>query len=174
MKTFKQFSEQAYESYELVEGPIDYLKGVVKDIPGQVKGYASSVKQDPVGFFKRGIKTAFSPPSLKAMGKFTAKDTALMPITEPLKKKLGNNPITNTAIDTASSLVSAVPWRQTASKLATGATKKIISGISAAPATALRYSPHAAAAWIGIQGGPMASKKVRTKMPDGSYRMLDP
>ena len=31
MKSFKQFSEQAYESYELVEGPVDYLKGKVKD-----------------------------------------------------------------------------------------------------------------------------------------------
>ena len=174
MKTFKQFSEQAYESYELVEGPIDYLKGAVKDIPGQVKGYASSVKQDPVGFFKRGIKKAFSPSSLKAMGKFGVKDTALMPITEPLKKKLGNNPIANTAIDTASSFVSAAPWRKATSKLATGATQNLIRGVAAAPATALRYSPHALAAWVGLQGGPMASKKVRTKMPDGSYRMLDP
>jgi hypothetical protein len=112
MKTFKQFSEQAYESYELVEGPIDYLKSKVKskvqsvrDYPSTLRTAASSIRRDPIGSIRRGGS---------GIGKWMAKDELLRPVTEPLKKVTGNKPLTNIAIDTARETLSAVPWRQTA------------------------------------------------------------
>jgi len=112
MKTFKQFSEQAYESYELVEGPIDYLKSKVKskvqsvrDYPSTLRTAASSIRRDPIGSIRRG-GTGF--------GKFMAKDELLGPITEPLKRVTGNKPLTNVAIDISRDVVSGIPWRQTA------------------------------------------------------------
>jgi len=112
MKTFKQFSEQAYESYELVEGPIDDLKSKVKskvqsvrDYPSTLRTAVSSIRRDPIGSIRRGGS---------GIGKWMAKDELLRPVTEPLKKVTGNKPLTNIAIDTARETLSAVPWRQTA------------------------------------------------------------
>lgn len=117
MKTFKQFSEQAYESYELVEGPIDYLKGKVKDqyqslrnTPAALRSAVSAVKNDPVGSLKAGGKS---------LGKMTVKDYALSPITTRIKSATGNNPATNLAVDTVADVASVTPWRSTAKKIAT-------------------------------------------------------
>jgi len=114
MKTFKQFSEQAYESYELVEGPIDYLKSKIqsiKDYPSAVRSTASAIRRDPVGSLKRGVKGGVG------LAKWTAKDELLRPVTEPLKRVTGNKPLTNIAIDTARQTLSAVPWRQAAKEV---------------------------------------------------------
>lgn len=111
MKTFKQFSEQAYTSYELVENPVDYLKGKVtnkiqslKDYPTTLRSAASAIKKDPVGSARRGVG---------GFGKWWVKDELLEPVTKPLKRVTGNNPVTNTAIDSVSQAVATVPWRQT-------------------------------------------------------------
>lgn len=119
MKTFKQFSEQAYESYELVEGPIDYLKSKtnqkiqdIKNIPSNLRSTASAVRQDPIGSLKTGVKGSVK--SSFGLGKWMAKDELLKPVTEPLKRVTGNNPVTNFAINTASDIAAAAPWRQTA------------------------------------------------------------
>ena len=119
MKTFKQFSEQAYESYELVEGPIDYLKSKtnqkiqdIKNIPSNLRSTASAVRQDPIGSLKTGVKGSVK--SSFGLGKWMAKDELLKSVTEPLKRVTGNNPVTNFAINTASDIAAAAPWRQTA------------------------------------------------------------
>lgn len=111
MKTFKQFSEQAYESYELVEGPIDYLKGKVKDqyqslrnTPASLRSAVSAVKKDPVGSLKAGGKS---------LGKMAVKDYAMSPITTRIKRATGNNPAINLAVDTAADVASVTPWRST-------------------------------------------------------------
>lgn len=112
MKTFKQFSEQAYESYELVEGPIDYLKSKiqskvqsVKDYPSNLRSAASAIRKDPIGSLKAGSK---------GLTKVVAKDVITSPIATRIKRVTGNNPITNLAIDTAADVASITPWRQTA------------------------------------------------------------
>jgi hypothetical protein len=111
MKTFKQFSEQAYESYELVEGPIDYLKGKVKDqyqslrnTPAALRSAVSAVKKDPVGSLKAGGKS---------LGKMAVKDYALSPVKTRIKSATGNNPVTNQLIDYAADAATVVPWRST-------------------------------------------------------------
>lgn len=112
MKTFKQFSEQAYESYELVEGPIDYLKSKiqskvqsVKDYPSTLRSAASAFKSDPVGSLKAGGKS---------LTKTTAKSLMLDPIASRIKRATGNNPVANELIDYATFGVASTPWRQTA------------------------------------------------------------
>ena len=112
MKTFKQFSEQAYESYELVEGPIEYLKSKiqskvqsVKDYPSNLRSAASAIKKDPIGSIRRGGP---------GIGKWMAKDEILGPVAEPLKRITGNKPLTNTAIEIGKDVVAGIPWRQTA------------------------------------------------------------
>lgn len=119
MKTFKEFSEQAYYSYELVEGPIDYLKSKtnqkiqdIKNIPSNLRSTASVVRQDPIGSLKTGVKSGVK--GAFGLGKWMAKDELLKPVTEPLKRVTGNNPVTNFAIDTARETAAIVPWRQTA------------------------------------------------------------
>ena len=111
MKTFKQFSEQAYESYELVEGPIDYLKGKVKDqyqslrnTPAALRSAVSAVKKDPVGSLKAGGKS---------LGKMAVKDYALRPVKTRIKSATGNNPVTNELIDYAADAASVTPLRST-------------------------------------------------------------
>ena len=60
MKTFKQFSEQAYSQAQLVENPIlSYASGVAKDIkniPGNIRQGVSSLRKDPVGTIRRGAR----------------------------------------------------------------------------------------------------------------------
>jgi len=123
MKTFKEFSEQAYYSYELVEGPIDYLKSKtnqkiqdIKNIPSNLRSTASAVRQDPIGSLKTGVKGSVKGGFGlgKGLGKWMAKDELMKPVTEPLKRVTGNNPVTNFAINTASDIAAAAPWRQTA------------------------------------------------------------
>jgi hypothetical protein len=117
MKSFKQFSEQAYESYELVEGPVDYLKGKVKDqyqslrnSPAALRSAVSAFKSDPVGSLKAGGM---------GLGKMTAKGFITDPIAARVKKATGNNPVSNLAIDTAADMATITPWRETAKKIAT-------------------------------------------------------
>ena len=117
MKTFKQFSEQAYESYELIEGPIDYLRSKikskvqsVKDYPSTLRSAVSAIKKDPIGSLKAGSK---------GLTKVVAKDVITSPIATRIKRATGNNPIANLAIDTAADVASVTPWKQTAKQVAT-------------------------------------------------------
>ena len=99
MKTFRQFSEQAYSSYELVEGPVDYLRSSikgklqdVKNIPGGLKTYASQLKQKP-------LRTVASTGRQVIQPSVIGKSVISQAVKEPIKKVTGNSPIVNKAID---------------------------------------------------------------------------
>ena len=120
MKTFKQFSEQAYESYELIEGPIDYLRSKikskvqsVKDYPSTLRSAASAIKKDPIGSLKAGSK---------GLTKVVAKDVITSPIATRIKRATGNNPIANLAIDTAADVASVITISVQPADIGDGAT----------------------------------------------------
>jgi len=86
MKTFRQFSEQAYSSYELVEGPVDYLRSSikgklqdVKNVPGGLKTYASQLKQKP-------LRTVASTGRQVIQPSVIGKSVISQAVKEPIKK----------------------------------------------------------------------------------------
>ena len=110
MKTFKQFSEQAYSQAHLVENPIlSYASGVAKDIkniPGNIRQGVSSLRKDPVGTIRRGAR---------GLGSMMVKGEIGNQITRPIKNLTGNNPVINTALDTATEIASYKSgWRSAA------------------------------------------------------------
>lgn len=111
MKTFKQFSEQAYSQAHLVENPIlSYASGVAKDIkniPGNIRQGVSSLRKDPVGTIRRGAR---------GLGSMMVKGEIGNQITRPIKNLTGNNPAINMALDTANDVASVTSWRGAASK----------------------------------------------------------
>ena len=101
MKTFKQFSEQAYSQAHLVENPIlSYASSVAKDIkniPGNIRQGVSSLRKDPVGTIRRGVR---------GLGSMMVKGEIGNQITRPIKNLTGNNPAINIALDTANDVAS--------------------------------------------------------------------
>lgn len=112
MKTFKQFSEQAYSQAHLVENPIlSYASGVAKDIkniPGNIRQGVSSLRKDPVGTIRRGAR---------GLGSMMVKGEIGNQITRPIKNLTGNNPAINMALDTANDVASVTSWRGAAKRV---------------------------------------------------------
>ena len=132
MKTFKQFSEQAYSQAHLVENPIlSYASSVKKDIkniPGNIRQGVSSLRKDPVGTIRRGVR---------GLGSMMVKGEIGNQITRPIKNLTGNNPAINMALDTANDVASVTPgWRGAAKKGLTAIAKPLAlasAGILATP-----------------------------------------
>jgi len=132
MKTFKQFSEQAYSQAHLVENPIlSYASGVAKDIkniPGNIRQGVSSLRKDPVGTIRRGAR---------GLGSMMVKGEIGNQITRPIKNLTGNNPAINFALDTATDVASYTPgWRSAAKRVLPAVAKPLAiagAGILATP-----------------------------------------
>ena len=132
MKTFKQFSEQAYSQAHLVENPIlSYASGVAKDIkniPGNIRQGVSSLRKDPVGTIRRGAR---------GLGSMMVKGEIGNQITRPIKNLTGNNPAINFALDTATDVASYTPgWRSAAKRILPAVAKPLAlasAGILATP-----------------------------------------
>ena len=132
MKTFKQFSEQAYSQAQLVENPIlSYASGVAKDIkniPGNIRQGVSSLRKDPVGTIRRGAR---------GLGSMMVKGEIGNQITRPIKNLTGNNPAINFALDTATDAASYTPgWRSAAKRVLPAVAKPLAlasAGILATP-----------------------------------------
>tara|TARA_Y100000022_G_C13167245_1_gene336842 strand:- start:170 stop:661 length:492 start_codon:yes stop_codon:yes gene_type:complete len=132
MKTFKQFSEQAYSQAQLVENPIlSYASGVAKDIkniPGNIRQGVSSLRKDPVGTIRRGAR---------GLGSMMVKGEIGNQITRPIKNLTGNNPAINFALDTATDVASYTPgWRSAAKRVLPAVAKPLAlasAGILATP-----------------------------------------
>ena len=132
MKTFKQFSEQAYSQAHLVENPIlSYASGVAKDIkniPGNIRQGVSSLRKDPVGTIRRGAR---------GLGSMMVKGEIGNQITRPIKNLTGNNPAINMALDTATEIASYKSgWRSAAKRVLPAVAKPLAlasAGILATP-----------------------------------------
>lgn len=132
MKTFKQFSEQAYSQANLVENPIlSYASGVAKDIkniPGNIRQGVSSLRKDPVGTIRRGAR---------GLGSMMVKGEIGNQITRPIKNLTGNNPAINFALDSATDVASYTPgWRSAAKRVLPAVAKPLAlatAGILATP-----------------------------------------
>ena len=132
MKTFKQFSEQAYSQAHLVENPIlSYASGVAKDIkniPGNIRQGVSSLRKDPVGTVRRGVR---------GLGSMMVKGEIGNQITRPIKNLTGNNPAINFALDSATEVASYTPgWRSAAKRVLPAVAKPLAlatAGILATP-----------------------------------------
>jgi hypothetical protein len=132
MKTFKQFSEQAYSQAQLVENPIlSYASGVAKDIkniPGNIRQGVSSLRKDPVGTIRRGAR---------GLGSMMVKGEIGNQITRPIKNLTGNNPAINFALDSATEVASVTPgWRSAAKRVLPAVAKPLAlatAGILATP-----------------------------------------
>ena len=132
MKTFKQFSEQAYSQAHLVENPIlSYASGVAKDIkniPGNIRQGVSSLRKDPVGTIRRGAR---------GLGSMMVKGEIGNQITRPIKNLTGNNPAINMALDSATEVASVTPgWRSAAKRVLPAVAKPLAlasAGILATP-----------------------------------------
>ena len=132
MKTFKQFSEQAYSQAHLVENPIlSYASGVAKDIkniPGNIRQGVSSLRKDPVGTIRRGAR---------GLGSMMVKGEIGNQITRPIKNLTGNNPAINFALDSATEVASVTPgWRSAAKRVLPAVAKPLAlatAGILATP-----------------------------------------
>tara|TARA_B100002019_G_scaffold65875_1_gene56562 strand:- start:965 stop:1456 length:492 start_codon:yes stop_codon:yes gene_type:complete len=132
MKTFKQFSEQAYSQAHLVENPIlSYASGVAKDIkniPGNIRQGVSSLRKDPVGTIRRGAR---------GLGSMMVKGEIGNQITRPIKNLTGNNPAINFALDSATDVASYTPgWRSAAKRVLPAVAKPLAlatAGILATP-----------------------------------------
>ena len=132
MKTFKQFSEQAYSQAHLVENPIlSYASGVAKDIkniPGNIRQGVSSLRKDPVGTIRRGAR---------GFGSMMVKGEIGDRLTRPIKNLTGNNPVINTALDTATEIASYKSgWRSAAKRVLPAVAKPLAlasAGILATP-----------------------------------------
>ena len=131
MKTFKQFSEQAYSQAHLVENPIlTYASGVAKDIkniPGNIRQGVSSLRKDPVGTIRRGAR---------GLGTMMVKGEIGNQITRPIKNLTGNNPAINFALDTANDVASYTPgWRSAAKRVLPAVAKPLALATTAILAT---------------------------------------
>ena len=132
MKTFKQFSEQAYSQAHLVENPIlSYASVVAKDIkniPGNIRQGVSSLRKDPVGTIRRGAR---------GLGSMMVKGEIGNQITRPIKNLTGNNPAINFALDSATEVASVTPgWRSAAKRVLPAVAKPLAlatAGILATP-----------------------------------------
>ena len=130
MKTFKQFSEQAYSQAHLVENPIlSYASGVAKDIkniPGNIRQGVSSLRKDPVGTIRRGAR---------GLGSMMVKGEIGNQITRPIKNLTGNNPAINFALDTANDIASYTPgWRSAAKRVLPAVAKPLAKPLALATA----------------------------------------
>ena len=94
MKTFQQFCEDAYQLSE------ENLLDRTRQFAGR---QLTNIKRDPVGTIWRGVAKPFV--------KSVALDMTGIP--DEIKRRTGNNPAINTAIDYGTSALTYVPWRQT-------------------------------------------------------------
>ena len=117
MKTFKQFSEQAYSQAQLVENPIlnfasDQVNKI-KNIPSNIDQTVKSLRKDPVGTLRRGGSASLR--GLRGLSTAMVKGQIGREATQPIKNLTGNNPAINFALDTATDIASYRPgWRSAA------------------------------------------------------------
>ena len=98
MKTFQQFCEDAYQLSE------ENLLDRTRQFAGR---QLTNIKRDPVGTIWRGVAKPFV--------KSVALDMTGIP--DEIKRRTGNNPAINTAIDYGGNALSYVPWRKTLTNL---------------------------------------------------------
>lgn len=139
MKTFKQFSEQAYSQAHLVENPIlSYASNQVnkiKNIPSNIDQTVKSLRKDPVGTLRRGGSASLR--GLRGLGTMMVKGEIGNQITRPIKNLTGNNPAINFALDSATEVASYAPgWRSAAKRVLPAVAKPLAlasAGILATP-----------------------------------------
>jgi len=104
MKTFQQFCQEAY--WELNEGVVDTLKQVPQQVKQAATSEISRLRTQPLRTL-RGYTTG----TLKG-GAIAGVKGGVLDVAAPyIKKKLGNNPVTNTAVNVAKEVLPYVSWR---------------------------------------------------------------